>query len=462
MDVRQFPHYFLETSSRKVLLINPPVYDIRLPWSQWQQPTTLLQISTLLRNYDCDIRLIDSLFVIPSQRLSKSKVDVLTRGETKINYWRFGLQKELIRAKLNEFKEKRWVPEEIYIEGFTTYWWPGVKEVSELAKQVFPQARVILVGAYPALLSDHALYSSGADVVVTGSFIGLIGTPADYSLYPITPSFAYINIGHPNKTLEDVVKNFLALATNKDISSRIATFVFADHMVASRFPEHFRAILGTVIDRKLRINFYALGNLHPVELIEHPDLAVLMKLAGFKEITFADDRDIPLTSMARSLFTQWCEQAAQICTSAGFSFRTKAINGSVSIGQMGESLEETSMHMTKLAHVCGSLIVIPYQPQPDECVGGLTIEYQNGKLFPFAELNGYSYKEYQNVLGLAAVLNAKYRDRTFDFMGKSLVSQLVRSSLITESWDPRNTVDLVPPKPITVGHFNKEGKWVRS
>ena len=89
------------------------------------------------------------------------------------------------------------------------------------------------------------------------------------------------------------------------------------------------------------------------------------------------------------------------------------------------------------------------------------MELQNGKLFPFAEYNGVEYRDYMDVVGLAAVLNAKHRSHSFDFLGDSLVSRLVQSSLVNESWDPRNT-PYEQHRPVVVGWFNKEGRWVRS
>src|SRR5579863_330717 len=89
--------YMPNTSPRRVLLFNPPVYDTRFPWSHWQQPITLLQLATLLRGYQCNVRLLDSLYTGPNETLTRRRIRVLTRGEVSINYWRFGqLQPELI------------------------------------------------------------------------------------------------------------------------------------------------------------------------------------------------------------------------------------------------------------------------------------------------------------------------------------------------------------------------------
>lgn len=113
-----------------------------------------------------------------------------------------------------------------------------------------------------------------------------------------------------------------------------------------------------------------------------------------------------------------------------------------------------------MAHVAGSLIPIPYQPSPSEADGDPDHILHNGKLFPFAEANGITYRAYQDLLGLAALLNAKYRQQTFDFLGEGLIARLVRESLVTERWDPRKSD--MPSRPITIGYFNKEGRWVRS
>src|SRR6266487_5307211 len=89
--------YMPETTPRRVLLFNPPVYDTRFPWSRWQKPVTLLQLATLLRSNECDVRLIDALYRKPNEKLTRRRMTVLTRGDVSINYWRFGqLPSELI------------------------------------------------------------------------------------------------------------------------------------------------------------------------------------------------------------------------------------------------------------------------------------------------------------------------------------------------------------------------------
>src|SRR2546429_4556987 len=144
-------------SPRRVLLFNPPVYDTRFPWSRWQQPVTLLQLATLLRGKQCDIRLIDALYVKPNENLKRRRARVLTRGEVSINYWRFGQLKSDLAAKFKSLDQDGWEPDDVYIEGFTTFWWEGVIEAITLVRKRFPKARVILCGAYPSLAAEHAI-----------------------------------------------------------------------------------------------------------------------------------------------------------------------------------------------------------------------------------------------------------------------------------------------------------------
>lgn len=457
--------YKPDTSPRRVLLFNPPVYDTRFPWSNWQQPITLLQLITLLRRYQCEVRLLDALYHKPGENLKRRRMDVFMRGEVSINYWRFGRPRSELIAQLGTLKKEGWQPDEVYLEGFTTFWWKGVDEVISLVRQKFPEARIILYGAYPSLATEHAATHSGADVIVIGALEGLSGLPLDISLYPTRPPFTYLSIGTNKRSSSDLIEEFLAKATPTDEKERISQFAFADHDVVSRFPEQFRAFLKVIIDQKIKVRLYALGNLRPQDLVNDPELADLLFRAGFKQLVFSDDRDLLLTEEAREEQLDYYRQAIEYCINAGYRWRTEALVGSVSIGRPSEQPEDTAAFMTRVAHVAGSLIVVPYQPSPIECVSIASnppLEYQNGRLFPFAEFNGVSYHNYQDLLGLAAVLNAKYRSHTFDFLGDGLISRLVRSSLVSKSWDPRNAPGIQNDRPVIVGWFNKEGKWVKS
>jgi hypothetical protein len=459
--------YIPEPIFKRVLLFNPSVYDTRFPWSTWQQPIALLQLATLLRQYQCDIRLVDALYLPPGASLLRRRERILFRDEIAINYWRFGDSPFELSRRLMALKKQGWQPDDVYIESFTTIWWEGVKEAATLVRNAFPRTRVIVYGAYPSFAPQEAQRESGADLLICGPLEGLAGLPLDLSLYPSRPYFTHLAIGTETRPTQDLIDEFLLNAAPTNVKERIRHYAFADHNVVHRFPEQFRGLLQTIIDKKITVSFYALGNLYPSDFIDDPELASLLFRSGFKQVVFADDRDVPLTEDAREIYLEQCRLAIKSCIDAGYKWRTESLSASLCIGRPGEDLREATSFMTRLAHVAGSLIVIPYQPSPMEYAGcypetAASLELHNGKIFPFAAYNQVNYREYQDLLGLAAVFNAKYRSHSFDFLGDSLVSRLVQSSLIHESWDPQTMPSELHRRPVTVGWLNKEGKWVRS
>ena len=154
----------------------------------------------------------------------------------------------------------------------------------------------MLFGAYPTLATDHAAQHSGADVLAVGQIDGLAGLPLNLSLCASPPAFTYLSIGTERRSSSDIIEELRALVTPSRKQGRAWQLAFADHDVASRYPEQFRAVLQECIDHKYKVSFYALGNLHPRDLVEDPELASLLLRAGFKQIVFADDRHLPQTS----------------------------------------------------------------------------------------------------------------------------------------------------------------------
>jgi hypothetical protein len=97
-------NYTLDLTPRRILLFNPPVYDTRFPWSQYQQPVTLLQVAALLKQHSCDIRLIDALNTAADADLPRRRMRILQRSDTSINYWRFGASEWQLQSQLRTFK----------------------------------------------------------------------------------------------------------------------------------------------------------------------------------------------------------------------------------------------------------------------------------------------------------------------------------------------------------------------
>lgn len=449
--------YHLQRVPRRVLLFAPPLYDVRFPWSEWHQPTSLLQLATALRRRGCDLRLVDALDAPPGDVLPKRLVRKFTRGEYAVNYWRWGQPTKALQKALDYLKQEGWYPEDIYLLSGLPCQWQGSHEAISLARQVFPAARALLYGDYPTLATGHALATSGADVLIVGPIQETVSLPLDLSLYSMRPRLAHLCIGSAERPIADLLDEFLVRVAPASRKERIGHVVLADPDAFRRFPVHIRALCQAVLERNLSVSLHAFGGIHPSALREDPDLAALLLRAGFKQLIFTDDRAIPFTPDDWETHLAELNEAIVCCCEAGYRLRTDALVASACLGRPQENLVQVVSRIAELAHVAGSIISLPYQPTPAESPPGLPLEEANGRLYPFAEANGYRYNDYLDVIGLTAILNSKYRTKTFDFLGDSLVARLVRQSLVTESWRPPASTG----QPITLGYFDKNGKWLK-
>lgn len=449
-------HYTLQRTPHRVLLFSPAVCDIRYPWREWQQPTSLLQLATVLGRAGCDLRLIDALFCPRRVALPKHRIRRLARGNTSVNYWRWGLEPSVLRRQLGDLGTEGWDPEEVFLLTGAACQWEGCSEAIGQIRQVFPQTRIVLYGDYPTYALSHAIARSGADQLVSGSIEEIQACPLDLSLYQVRPRIAHLSIGSVERPIADLLNELLHRATPPKRKERIGHIVLADADAFRRFPQHVRALCQTIAERNLSVSLHAFGGVHPGALVEDPALPALLKRAGLKQIIFTSDRDIPFTAESWATFLEMLHEAVARCCEAGYQLRTDNLVATLCLGRPQEDLTQVVARAVELAHVAGSIILLPYQPTPSECPE-LPLEETNGRLFPLAEANGYRYKEYLEVIGLAAVLNSKYRTRTFDFLGDGLVERLTRESLVTESWRPPASQG----QSVTLGYFGKDGRWVK-
>jgi hypothetical protein len=418
----------LNATPERVLLIYPPVYDTRLNWGVWQQPTTLLRLATYWKRKDVQVRLVDA-FYQGSSRFRRESDGKLKVDDRDLNRWRYGAAHKDVENNLKQLKAEGWMPDQVYIECDTTFWWRGSEEMALLVRQVFPEADLILTGAYPTLAPAHALEKTGAtSLLVKEAIRPLYSLPADLDVYETLPSILHLSFGGGQRTADEVVAEVEAAFP------RVRAFSIADEKVITDHPDLFREVLERLAERKRKVGLYAIGNVEYHNLNE-PSLPALMRRAGYKQIHFADDRHLPIAPISDEILIEDARMAVEHCHNAGFKPRTDELNASLCLGRKGENLSDRTRLATKLAHHVGALIIWPYQPAPEECPD-LSLEEQNGKIFPMRARNGYRYDDYLEFLGLAAILNAKYHSRTFDFLGEGFMSRLFRDSVARQGWDP--------------------------
>jgi len=152
--------------SKTVVGINPPVFDFAW-FDLWSKPLGLLNILEYLRVHN-DVYLIDSLYEARTKALSfgrwKVKKEKVRKPEAYRNiprhYYRFGLSPNELENRLQVLPK----PDYILVTSAMTYWYEGVFETIESARKVFPEATIILGGAYAILCPGHAA-KSGADFI---------------------------------------------------------------------------------------------------------------------------------------------------------------------------------------------------------------------------------------------------------------------------------------------------------
>jgi len=154
--------------SKTVIGINPPVFDFAW-FDLWSKPLGLLYLIEFLRS-DNDVFLIDSLYEARTEALSfgrwKVRREKIRKPEVYTNiprhYYRFGLTPQELETKLRELTE----PDYILVTSAMTYWYQGVFETIETARKVYPDATILLGGAYAILCPGHTI-KSGADLIQT-------------------------------------------------------------------------------------------------------------------------------------------------------------------------------------------------------------------------------------------------------------------------------------------------------
>ncbi len=430
-----------EETNSKVLLINPPIYDLRLDWGRWHQPLGLLQVGSHLLERGCDVRLFDCLQPLQGNRVQRKKLNTVNVDGIEPARWHFGWSWEQIEDKIENLKEEKWKPDAIYVTCMMTFWWESTRDLVRLVRKRFPKARIILGGVYPSLCPTHARQQIRG--VRLDSVIGKKAkTKAiDFSLYGRTPHFAGILLNR-SRAANQIVEEIEA-----KIALGVREFAFFDDEIPGKNPKHFEDVLDLIIQKGLDIKLRALGNFSPKALSQ--DLVAKMREAGYRQIFLRDD--LALNPNANGDFSAYEHGIELLLTHGGYKPRTEDLTAMVLVGYPGENLDYTVERLTRLAHVVGSVNLVPYQPTPGTDIYQRykkylppELEKQNGKLFPFAKLNGANFSDYQELTRLAALLNSKYRSTTFDFLGDDQIAQMVRYSIANETWKPnlRETIPL--------------------
>lgn len=442
----------LASSAKRILLLNAPAVDVRLPWARWQQPVGLLQIGAALRGMGCDVRLLDCLQVPAEGRLARERVGRLDIEGGAIDLWRFGLSPARVVARLRAWALDGWQPDRVLVSGGLGTWWQGARDLIMAVKREM-SAPVILGGAYATFYPEHAADHTGADAIVVGNLLEAQCLTADLTLYepaPI-PRFAGIHLLRPAGLLPSASTPRAPQAVAEEVKAKaelgVTSFAFFDDWLGPGHREPLAEALAAIAALDLRqVGFVAVGNFSP-RLIDG-DLARLLRQARFRHVHLHDD--VAYTSSGAHHLSAEGDYArcVQALHNAGFRPRTDEVGAGVLVGIPGEDLSAVAERLVRLASIVGSVNLVPYQYTPGtpqgkpferllaQRNGCLDLTTLNAQLYPLARLCGATMEHYRELTRLAALLNAKYRSRTFDFLGNSLTARMVHACLGERLWDP--------------------------
>jgi radical SAM superfamily enzyme YgiQ (UPF0313 family) len=399
---------------KRVLLINPPIYDTRY-WDRWSQPYGLLRVARLLKNIGYKVELIDCLEPSLGSHVKRSLRSKVQVDDIVMTTYNFGLSLTDLSKRLNSLD---YVPDHIYVTSTMTYWWESTRDVIALAKKTFPKSEVLLGGIYPTLCPEHAEQNTQADIVVVGEIREASDLWSDLSLYASPPQYAVITSsrgcpydcahcaqrringpGVRHRPPEDVVEEIV----DKNRRYGITKFAFYEDNILDNIlidcQENFERIMDLLLEKRLKLHLSAPEGFE-VRLL-YPQLLKKTKAAGFRSIYLpleVASLDNTMHLDQKGVRLEEFDRAVGYCQQAGYKPGIRQeLNAFILYGVPNQPLDKVVDAILYAAHRVGNVTPMLFTPVPGSRLykkyesyfneKGFALEDLNGKLFPFWEMN---------------------------------------------------------------------------
>lgn len=375
----------MESDNKKLLLINPWIYDFTA-YDLWSKPLGLLYLASFLRQYDFKISYIDCLGKYSDDRKKWGKVKAGKYGDGNFKrtiidkpdllahiprkYARYGIDLDDFIGQLLEHRDT----DAVLVTSLMTYWYPGVKKVVELVRTYLPEVPVILGGIYATLLPEHAREVVKPDFIVTGPgelktlellakifniSINPANLPQNLDQYPY-PAFDLINRpdyliimtsrGCPfNCTFcaqQQIAPRFQQRSPDAVLDElnthyrkfRLRDFAFYDDALFISRDKHIKIILEKIVSSKLSLRFHAPNGLF-AGFIDR-ELAALMHETHFKTVrlSFETSNEARREDMNAKVNNEDMIEAVRHLKAAGY--RPAQLEAYVMMGLPGQTLDE--------------------------------------------------------------------------------------------------------------------------
>ena len=395
-----------------LILINPWIYDFAA-YDFWSRPLGLLYVGSYLRASGFNVHLIDCMdvhhpgmeaaaslphpvrkpFGIGKFRREIVKKPLPLKGIRRF-YSRYGIPKQHFVNDLAGVKN----PSAILVTSLMTYWYPGVKEVISICRQLHPGTPVLLGGIYAKLCENHAT-ASGADQVVAGISLHGMATILDvlkgYGVEtegggsPLKtipfPSFdllhglgsialltstgcpyrceycasSLLNPGFSRRDPDEIVEEILYWHKARGVRD----FAFYDDALLMNFETHAGVFLEKLAKLNLNLRFHTPNALHVREITS--DVAELLRRAGFHIIRLGlETSDMVLHKCLDGKVSEGdFERAVNFLLREGFPARD--IGAYILAGLPDQSIESVLESVEFAAEVGANPYVAEYSPIPN-------------------------------------------------------------------------------------------------
>ena len=385
----------------RILLVNPPIHDFAA-YDFWLKPYGMLSVAGQLRG-QADFALFDYLDrQHPSVagreglqsdrwgrgRFRRERIDkpALLRCVPRY-YRRFGLPQSLFVDFCSQQKSF----DCILIQTVMTYWYPGIEEVIDDVRRIWPQTPIVLGGNYATLCPDHAA-ALGADLVVAGMeldplwrLLGLEPDPAQPALWEaydgLETGVLKLAQGCPFHctycSVPQVYGQFRSRSLERslaDLEHLVAcgakNVAFYDDALLYDSETVLKPFLDAVIDRDVAVNFHTPNALNARFITA--DLAELMIRAGFKTfyLGFESSSRQWQKSTGSKVYSEELTQAVGLLVAAGAD--PACITAYQIVGHPNSDAQELegSMHFVHSLGIRGMLAdfsPIPGTPDGEAC-----------------------------------------------------------------------------------------------
>ena len=429
---------------KKVLLINPPIYDFKC-YDEWMYPLGLYFISTILKKMNVKIYYINVLNRFnPKLRYFKNKqfgtgeynntivtkpylYEIIPR-----HYKRYGYPTILFEEELNQIPNL----DLIMITSYMTYWYQGVLDTIYRIRNntIHRKTPILLGGIYASLCTEHAKLICKPDDIINGKmndkniskiadYLGISSQEFEWNRIVPDYSIEESNIARPillasgcpnncsycassvldKNYIEYPTEQIAELIIKSKMDKNINDFSFYDDALLYRFNNKLKPFLDIINDEKININFHANNALHARFITE--EVAYYLFNSGFKTIRlgFETAKKSLQESTGNKVTNINIKNAINNLISAGYE--KKDIGLYIMVGLPDQNMEDIKESIDLLKEIDVKPKLVRLSPIPHT-----KVYEQLKKEFPIIETEPLSHNDTFFSIYSGAINNQEYKD----------------------------------------------------